>query len=164
MNKQDGGNRKFILVEMVDYADTITAERAKRVIQGYGEGDKAVEGTGGNFTYYELGEPLFKDGKNLNEIVDEDDIRKYVYYIETKKALQENHDDNKYLLGVNSDIAYYFYYEKDKPTTLNYEFLATVKTKASAYIIYADTCVLPKEFMERHGITFKKIPRDITKL
>lgn len=29
MNKSDGGNRKFILVEMGDYADTITAERVK---------------------------------------------------------------------------------------------------------------------------------------
>lgn len=32
MNKKDGGNRKFILVEMGDYADTITAERVKRVM------------------------------------------------------------------------------------------------------------------------------------
>ena len=30
LNKEDGGNRKFILVEMEDYADTITAERVKR--------------------------------------------------------------------------------------------------------------------------------------
>ncbi len=35
MNKVDGGNRKFILVEMMDYADSITAERVKRVISGY---------------------------------------------------------------------------------------------------------------------------------
>jgi adenine-specific DNA-methyltransferase len=34
---QDGGNRKFILIEMEDYADTITAERVKRVIKGYGD-------------------------------------------------------------------------------------------------------------------------------
>ena len=59
MNKSDGGNRKFILVEMGDYADTITAERVKRVINGYGEGKNAVEGTGGNFSYYELGNSLF---------------------------------------------------------------------------------------------------------
>lgn len=32
LNKQDGGNRKFILLELMDYADTITAERVKRVI------------------------------------------------------------------------------------------------------------------------------------
>ena len=44
MNKQDGGHRKFILVEMDDYAESITAERVRRVINGYGEGNKAVEG------------------------------------------------------------------------------------------------------------------------
>lgn len=44
LNKQDGGQRKFILVEMMDYADTITAERVKRVIDGYGEDSKTARG------------------------------------------------------------------------------------------------------------------------
>ncbi|ENK3145437.1 site-specific DNA-methyltransferase [Vibrio parahaemolyticus] len=34
-NKKDNGNRKFILVECEDYADTLTAERVRRVINGY---------------------------------------------------------------------------------------------------------------------------------
>jgi len=34
LNKEDGGNRKFILVECEDYADKITAERVRRVIKG----------------------------------------------------------------------------------------------------------------------------------
>ncbi|PWE31368.1 site-specific DNA-methyltransferase [Maritimibacter sp. 55A14] len=34
-NKRDGGNRHFILVEMEDYADRLTAERVRRVINGY---------------------------------------------------------------------------------------------------------------------------------
>lgn len=34
-NALDGGNRRFILVEMEDYADTLTAERVRRVINGY---------------------------------------------------------------------------------------------------------------------------------
>ncbi|SDE64858.1 adenine-specific DNA-methyltransferase [Rhodospira trueperi] len=34
-NKRDGGNRRFILVEMEDYADRLTAERVRRVIRGY---------------------------------------------------------------------------------------------------------------------------------
>ncbi len=34
-NKKDGGNRKFILVECEDYADSLTAERVRRVINGY---------------------------------------------------------------------------------------------------------------------------------
>lgn len=38
LNNADGGHRQFILVEMGDYADNITAERVRRVIKGYGEG------------------------------------------------------------------------------------------------------------------------------
>lgn len=35
LNNDDDGNRKFILVECEDYADSITAERVRRVIKGY---------------------------------------------------------------------------------------------------------------------------------
>ena len=35
LNKQDGGNRRFILVECEEYADTTTAERVRRVVRGY---------------------------------------------------------------------------------------------------------------------------------
>jgi len=35
LNRKDRGNRKFILVEMEDYADKLTAERVRRVINGY---------------------------------------------------------------------------------------------------------------------------------
>ena len=34
-NKSDEGNRKFILIECEDYADEVTAERVRRVINGY---------------------------------------------------------------------------------------------------------------------------------
>ena len=34
-NAKDGGNRRFILIECEDYADTLTAERVRRVINGY---------------------------------------------------------------------------------------------------------------------------------
>jgi len=34
-NRKDGGNRRFILAEMEDYADRLTAERVRRVINGY---------------------------------------------------------------------------------------------------------------------------------
>ncbi|MCK1650077.1 site-specific DNA-methyltransferase [Bradyrhizobium sp. 149] len=34
-NRTDGGHRRFILVEMEDYADQLTAERVRRVIKGY---------------------------------------------------------------------------------------------------------------------------------
>ena len=163
MNKADSGHRKFILVEMMDYADSITAERVKRVIRGYGEGKNAVEGTGGNFSFYDLGEPLLH-GDVLNENVGTEKIREYVYFTDTKASLPESHPDEPYFMGVHIGSAYYFYYEKQAVTTLNREFLHTVKTEADAYVIYADLCTLSEAELEKYHITFKKIPRDITKL
>jgi len=163
MNKADGGIRRFILVEMEDYADSITAERVKRVISGYGEGKKSVEGTGGDFSFFELGQPLMI-GDVLNEDVGVEKIREYVYFTETKARLPEPYADEPYFMGVHVNSAYYFYYEQDAVTTLNREFLHTVKTKADAYVIYADLCMLSEAELEAYHITFKKIPRDITKL
>ena len=167
LNKEDGGNRKFILVEMMDYAESITAERVKRVVSGYGEGSKAVEGTGGSFGYYELGAPLM-NGENLNEELPIEKIREYVWYTEMRGLGNTgNIGDNKndpYLLGVANDTAYYFCYEKGKAVSLNRALLKKLKTKAERYVIYADICLLDEAELERYGITFKKIPRDIVRL
>lgn len=163
MNKQDGGNRKFILVEMGDYAESITAERVRRVVNGYGEGNKAVEGTGGGFSFYELGEALLINGM-LNPNAAEEKIRAYVYYTETRCALPATSENEKYLLGVHENHAYYFYYDADRMTTLNRAFLQTIQTRAEGYLIYADSNTLSAEDMARFHITFKKIPRDIAAL
>ncbi|WP_312279727.1 site-specific DNA-methyltransferase [Oscillibacter sp.] len=163
LNKTDGGHRKFILIEMMDYADSITAERVKRVIRGYGEGKSAVPGTGGDFSYYELGKQLM-NGRNLNEAVGVEKIREYVYFTETKQRLPAPKADEPYLLGAHLDSAFYFYYEKEQITTLNREFLHTVKTAAGSYVMYADLCTLSETELGKYHITFKKIPRDITKL
>ena len=164
MNKADGGHRKFILVEMGDYADTITAERVKRVIHGYGEGKNAVEGTGGSFSYYELGEPLLLPNGNLNEKVGTEKIRDYIWYTETKKPLPDHKNSNPYFLGENNSTAYYFFYEPQKVCVLNYDFVATIPEKAEGYIIYADRCTLSEQELQQLGITFKKIPRDIVRV
>ncbi|MGN0568242.1 MAG: site-specific DNA-methyltransferase [Acutalibacteraceae bacterium] len=164
MNKADGGHRKFILVEMMDYADSITAERVKRVIDGYGEGKNAVEGTGGDFTFYDLGPALLLPDGNLNEEVGTEKIREYVYYMETKQTLPDTENDNRYYMGTSSGNAYYFYYEKDRLTALDYDFLATITETADSYTVYADLCSIPAEELKKYNITFKKIPRDIAKL
>lgn len=164
MNKADGGHRQFILVEMMDYAETITAERVKRVIDGYGEGKNAVEGTGGDFTFYDLGPALLLPDGNLNENAGAEKIREYVWYMETKSPYAPQEQDNPYYLGAARDTGYYFYYEKDAVTTLNHQFLATITEKAEHYLIYADLCAIPDEELKRYNIVFKKIPRDITKL
>lgn len=162
LNKKDEGQRKFILIEMDDYADTVTAERVRRIIKGYGEGDKAVEGTGGAFDYYELGKPLFKDDGNLNEEVGEGKIREYIYFSETQQNLPKRNPEKKYLMGRTFNASYYFYYEPDKTTTLSNETLRQiVNEKAEQYIIYADICTLTEEEMAKYSVIFKKIPRDI---
>lgn len=159
-NEQDGGNRKFILVEMEDYAETITAERVRRVIKGYGQ----TEGTGGSFDFYSLGGPMFQADGNLNESVGVERIRKYVFYTETKTPMPaEASGDHPHYLGLHNDTAYYFNYEPEAVTTLDHAFLSSIKTQAEQYVIYADNCLLTKHFMTRHHIIFKKIPRDITR-
>ena len=163
MNKADGGNRKFILVEMEGYADSITAERVRRVIRGYGEGKNAVEGTGGSFSYYELGEPLLI-GENLNEAVAPEKIREYIWFMETKTPYTPAAGENLYYLGQHNDTGFYFYYEPQRITVLDYDFLATVTEKAGGTVIYADRCSISDDKLSQMGIVFKKIPRDISRL
>ena len=162
-NYLDKGNRRFILVEMMEYANSITAERVKRVISNDIENEKAQNGTGGSFSYYELGDTLMENG-NLNENVGIDKIREYVYFTETKCRPNPISEDEPYLLGCHLVTAYYFYYDKEHITTLNREFLHTVKTPSDSYVMYADLCTLSNAELEKFHITFKKIPRDISKL
>ncbi|MDR1917048.1 MAG: site-specific DNA-methyltransferase [Synergistaceae bacterium] len=162
MNKSDGGNRKFILVEMMDYAESITAERVRRVIDGYAD----VEGTGGEFSFYDLGEPLLLENQYINENVPLEQIRAYVFFMETRQPISYTRgmDENPYYLGKKDTTAYYFNYEKERVTTLDAEFLSTVKIPAEAYVVYADQCAITPEGLKKYNITFKKIPRDIARL
>ncbi|MCY4665205.1 MAG: site-specific DNA-methyltransferase, partial [Acidimicrobiaceae bacterium] len=64
MNNQDGGNRRFILVECEDYADGMTAERVRRVISGVPDSRDTdlCGGLAGSFTYCTLGDPVTASG------------------------------------------------------------------------------------------------------
>lgn len=91
-----------------------------------------MEGTGGSFSYYELGEPLLLPNGNLNEKVGTVKIRDYIWYTETKKPLPDHKNSNPYFLGENNSTAYYFFYEPQKVCVLNYDFVATIPEKAEA--------------------------------
>ena len=218
-NRKDGGNRRFILIEMMDYAEDTTAERVRRVITGYptkqkqeveifckkltpknlakgveiiDEANKTIAenqdrypeiskpkivdnclkviasavtdgmtiGIPAAFDYYEVGIPLFIDENTLNEEIGEDKIREYVYYSETHQPLLRK--TGTWLMDTYNDIGYYFYYKPKEITDLNIGTVQEiVSEKAEHYVIYADTCTLPADFMEAKNITFKKIPRDI---
>ena len=197
MNRKDGGRRRFILIEMMDYAETITAERVKRVIKNY-EKEKQTDLFASNdahekekrsplglsksacyesFSFYELGEPLLINNL-LNEKVDTQTIREYIWFTETGRKIPDeppkqvrgnghaelvSASENQYFLGCNYGAAYWFYYEKEKATTLDIDFLSTIKGKYEQYIIYADICLIPQDLLQKNNIIFKKIPRDIKK-
>lgn len=161
LNEIEKTNRKFILIELENYAEQKTAARVKKVISGYNN----FKGTGGSFDYYELGKPLFLANEMLNEEVDLEKIRQYVWYSETRLPYSPPSEGSgeAFLLGKSNSTAYYFYYYKNRLTTLDDSFLRTIRTKAEQYIIYADNCVLDNTLMQKYHITFKKIPRDITR-
>lgn len=161
------------MIESMDYAETTTAERIRRAVCGYGEGPKASPGLGGGFDFYTVGEPIFLPDDNLNEAVGIEAIRGYLAHSEgipvDDRAAEEN-PHSPYLLGLNRETAWFFHYEPERATSLDMDFLSSLcfggstgAAKPGTVIIYADRCLLSAAFMARHGIIFKKIPRDITR-
>ena len=167
LNAQDGGNRRFILIEMMDYAETLTAERVRRVMSGYGEGSKAVAGLGGGFCFQSLGEPLFDEFQYLNPAVGLPAIRDYVAYQEGIPAEARATPDSArhpYWLGEANGQRVFFCYEPERITTLDLDLLAELVQSPGPTLIYADQLALGEDFMRRYKLRFKKIPRDITRL
>ena len=161
------------MIETESYADNLTAERIRRVMNGYGDVKKFVQGLGGGFDYYTVGEPMFLPDENLNEAVGAEAIRAYVAYSEgipTDDQTTAENPHSPYLLGLNRETAWIFHYESDRATSLDMDFLAGLRFggitgagKPGTVIIYADRCLLSAAFMAKHRIIFKKIPRDITR-
>lgn len=167
LNAQDGGNRRFILIEMMDDTETLTAERVRRVMAGYGEGNRAVAGLGGGFSFQSLGESLFDEFNHLNPAVGLAAIRDYVAYQEGIAGEARAAMDNSlhpYWLGEANGQRVFFCYETARITTLDLDLLAELVQSSGPTLIYADQLALGEDFMRRYNIRFKKIPRDITRL
>lgn len=158
LNNEDGGNRKFIEVEMMDYAETITAERIRKITKGFEE----YAPIQGSFSFYELGESVFLEDGNLNPEISEEDVKKFIYYTETHKNIEKTKNDS--YMGTSDSTAYYIFYKRNVATVLNYQTIDLIDKKADAYVVYADSCTLAESFMEKNHIIFKKIPRDIQKI
>ncbi|HEX8517411.1 MAG TPA: site-specific DNA-methyltransferase [Bacteroidia bacterium] len=157
LNKKDSGNRKFILIEMEPYAETITAERVKRVVRGYEKG----EGLGGSFDYFELGDPVFDEDNILNKNLGIERIKEYIWFSETRSSYTSSGSS---YLGKHNDTGIYFLYDHSQAVSLDYDTLSQhLKEKAERYIIYADNCLLPESFLSKYNIVFKKIAGDITR-
>ena len=167
----------------MDYAENVTAERIRRVINGYGSKAETQLGTGGGFAFYRVGDALFDAEHNLNPAAPVAAVRRYIAYTEglPVSALPEcemQPENSKgqpespvspYFLGVKDGTAYVFHYEPDRATDLSLAFLQTIRAEMLSepperWVIYADRTLLSDEQMQRLNIQFKRIPRDISKL
>lgn len=165
-NKEDGGNRKFILVEMEkDIARGITAERIRKVAKGYsykkngGEAIK-VKGLGGGFEYVELGETLFNSNGMINGMVSFADMASYVFFTETHTNLDKNKIKVNYI-GEFTGTHYFLFFDGIGKNVLDRSFLKELKVKEGKKIVYADKCLLGEEVLEKHQIIFKQIPYQV---
>lgn len=164
LNAVDGGSRRFILAELDGYADTVTAERVRRVIAGYGEGSNAVDGVDSGFSYYELGPALFRGDGTLSTDVTRADLARYVWATETRAPYEDLTDEHPYLLGEHAQAVYYLAWEPGEETALTYDLLRGLPRKGTPTVIYADRCAIAPERLDEMGVIFKRVPDQIARI
>jgi adenine-specific DNA-methyltransferase len=172
LNKEDGGNRKFVLVECEDYAETITAERVRRVIRGVPEAkdENLKRGLGGSFSYFDLGEPVeiarMLSGEHLPTYLN---LARYVFFTATGEHLQESAvNEEIFYIGESREYQIYLFYRPDL------EFLKTAaltlsKAKeidaqqgsAKRRLVFAPVKFLDPEYLEKYRIDFCQLPLEI---
>lgn len=165
-NAEDGGTRRFILVEMDEaIAQGVTAERVTRVAQGYTNAKgKQVEALGGGFEFYRLSpEPLFSADGQIRADVRYADLAEFVWFSETGTGYRG--DASSALLGVHGDRAIYLLYNGILGDTsgkggnvLTSEVLDLLPRHDGPRIIYAAACRLGTKRLGREDITFKQTP------
>jgi adenine-specific DNA-methyltransferase len=170
LNKEDGGNRRFVLVECEDYADTITAERVRRVIKGVPSAkDEALKaGSGGTFSFFKLGKAMRQesllDGTNLP---DYEALAAYVFFTATGEEWNPKRMKRKqWYIGESRLYDVFLFYEpqveqlKELALTLDIaRKLPSVSGKNK--LVFAPTKYLDQEFLDRYRITFCQLPFQI---
>lgn len=173
LNKEDSGNRKFILVELEEnICKEVTAERVKRVINGYEVekqkgGTEKVEGLGGGFRYCKLTEPLFDEVGNVNKEVKFEDLARHIFFSETGQPLPERISKSP-LIGTHEDKAYYLLYNGimgDKTINggnmLTGKLLKELPDHSGQKIIFGEGTRLSLSRLRKEGIIFKQIPYEV---
>ncbi len=181
LNKQDGGNRKFILVEMEDaIARDVTAERLRRVVDGYDKGGdpaKPVAGLGGGFRFCTLGTPLFDAFGDVDADVTFPDLAAHVFFCETGVPIPARATSD--YLGTHRDRAVYLLYD---PATMGVPRAGAAARDAAANVltpdrlaalpmppddfegtrvVYAEGCTVSRETLGQAAVVFKQIPYQI---
>ncbi|MCD6024963.1 MAG: methyltransferase [Fibrobacteria bacterium] len=170
LNAQDGGSRRFILVEMEPtIAREITSERVRRVAKGYtnAKGEE-VEGLGGGFRYCELGDSLFDESGKIRDTVRFADLARHVWFTETGEPLPRERVPNSPLLGTFRGVAIYLLYNGilgDKSTSggnvLTRAVLANIPGYSGQKIIYCAGCLLGSDRLQSERIVIRQTPYEI---
>ena len=166
-NAEDGGNRRFILVEMDEViACDVTCQRVRRVSQGYtnAKGEQ-VEGLGGGFQFCKLSkEPLFTADGQIREDVSFAQLAEFVWFSETGTGFKAPKKKSP-LLGVHHGRAIYLLYNGilddfavDGGNVLTGVVLDKLPKHAGPRVIYAAACRLGAPRLNREGIVFKQTP------
>ena len=164
LNKEDGGNRKFILCEMLpEVAEPITRERAKRVI----ERDGLQEQTG--FKFVKLGEQMFTADGDINPEISYEDLARHVYFMATGTPLDSGITKFKTpLIGISNGAAIYLLYNgilKDTSVNggnrLTQKVLKTLPKHEGVKIIYGTACGLSESVLRKNNIVFRQTPYTI---
>jgi site-specific DNA-methyltransferase (adenine-specific)/adenine-specific DNA-methyltransferase len=162
--------RRFILVEMEPkIAQDITAERVRRVAQGYtnAKGEK-VEGLGGGFRFCELGEPLFDANGQIKPSVHFADLARHVYFTETGEPLPRERVLKSPLIGECRGVGIYLLFNGilgDKRANggniLTRAVLAQLPKYDGQKVIYCTGCLLGKDRLQAEKITIRQTPYEI---
>jgi len=153
LNKEDGGNRKFILVEMEkDIAKKITAKRIKRSIKKYKYKER--------FEYCELDKPLFNNEGQIDESCNFNQLATYIYFTETQTNIDKNKIKNNFIGSFNETDYFLIFKGKDK-NVLNKTFIRKLKKSDNKKVIYADKCLIDNDILNEMNIEFKQIPYQI---
>ena len=164
-NAEDGGHRRFILVEMIDaIAGNVTAERVRRVAQGYRNAKgQDVEGLGGGFQFCRLSaDPLFDADGQIRRDVRFAQLAEFVWFAETGAGFTGTADSP--LLGVHDGRAIYLLYNgilKDRSiaggNVLTGPVYDLLPPFAGPKVIYAAANRMGGR-AAREGISFKQTP------
>lgn len=162
LNKEDGGNRKFILVELEkEIAKNVTAKRLTKVIEGY-EGAKFPEGTDQGFQYLDLNGELYDYSGFVNPDAKYEDMAAYIYFTETKNYLDIPSIEKPHI-GSLGNTHYFLFFEGKGSNILDEEILKKTDKHKGNKVIYADKCLLDEEDLAKKGIIFKQIPYELKK-
>ena len=171
LNKDDGGHRRFILIECEEYAEKITAERVKRVIRGIkGAKDGALrEGLGGSFTYCEMGSSLDM-GRMLTgtDLPAYEVLAQYVFHTATGRTLDPMSVRGKEnFIGRTETHDVYLWYEPDVKKLKDMAFTlddvdALGKTLAGRRrLVFAPMKYVDQEDLDASDIDFVHLPYEI---